>query len=153
MPAPVAVFHPSRSATPGFLALMGLIALVAAGKAVLFDTLDPDCFWHLRVAEQLEAEGVRPLVDRLSFASVQTPWTPYSWLAELAMKAVWDGGGWRAAVAVQALMQAAFVAAVGLACGAARAVRCKRSRFLPAPGVVAEDICETSRLSAVAATV
>src|SRR5215210_3049970 len=73
MSSPAAVFYPSRSARPGLLALLGLIALVAGGKAVLFDTLDPDCFWHLRVAEQLKTEGVRPLVDRMSFASVQTP--------------------------------------------------------------------------------
>jgi hypothetical protein len=152
MSSPAAAFYPSRCARPGLLALLGLIALVAGGKAVLFDTLDPDCFWHLRVAEQLKAEGVRPLVDRMSFASVQTPWTPYSWLAELAMKAVWDCGGWRAAVAAQALMQAAFVAVVGLACCSMRAAGGARSRFLPAPGVVAEDICETSRLSAVLAT-
>src|SRR5829696_10259538 len=98
MPAPVAVFHPSRSATPAFLALLGLVALVAGGKAVLFDTLDPDCFWHLRVAEQLRQDGIGPLVDRLSFGSMKEPWTPYSWLAELLMKVVWDAGGYRAAV-------------------------------------------------------
>src|SRR3954467_7460292 len=100
----------------GFLLLVGLVALVAGGKAVLFDTIDPDCFWHLKVAEQLRAEGVRPVVDRLSFASVQTAWAPYSWLAELGMKATWDAGGYRAAVLVQALMQAALAAAIALGC-------------------------------------
>ena len=52
--------------------------------------LDPDCFWHIRVAEQLEREGIHPIVDQLSFASIKDPWTPYSWLAELGMKWVWD---------------------------------------------------------------
>lgn len=88
---------------------MGLLALAAAGKAVLYDTLDPDCFWHLKVADALHRQGIGPLVDDLSFASMKTPWTPYSWLAELGMKAIWDTGGYRLAVAIQALMQAGIV--------------------------------------------
>lgn len=100
----------------GFFLLIALLALVAAAKAVLCDTLDPDCFWHLRVARQLQAEGVRPLIDHLSFASTQSPWTPYSWLAELGMAWIWGHLGWRGAVAVQAVLQAAFVLIIGLTC-------------------------------------
>src|SRR4051812_41176081 len=98
-----------NTAQSGFVLLVSLLAVVAGGKAILFDTIDPDCFWHLRVAEQLQAEGIHPLVDRLSFSSIQEPWTPYSWLAELGMKAIWDAGGYRLALLVQAAMQAAFV--------------------------------------------
>ena len=130
-----------RSARVGFVLLVGLVALVAGGKAVLFDTIDPDCFWHLLVAGQLKAEGIGPLVDRLSFASVQTAWTPYSWLAELAMKAVWDAGGYRLALGVQVFMQAGFVAAAALACGAARPAATPRCRFLPAPSEGAGGAC------------
>jgi hypothetical protein len=75
----------------------------------LYDTLDPDCFWHLRVAEALCQQGIGPLVDDLSFASTRRPWTPYSWLAELGMKAVWDLGGYRLALAAQAILQAGIV--------------------------------------------
>src|SRR5439155_16997475 len=60
----------------GFALLVALVALVAGGKAILHDTLDPDCFWHLRVAEQLHRDGIGPLVDNLSFASSKRPWTP-----------------------------------------------------------------------------
>src|SRR5437763_12165861 len=85
----------------GFALLVALIALFGAGKPVLYDTLDPDCFWHLRVGEQLLREGVRPLRDSLSFASSREPWTPYSWLAEMGMAKLWalggSGGGGRAA--------------------------------------------------------
>ena len=77
----------------GFSLLLGLILLAAAGKGVLYDTLDPDAFWHLRVAEQIQRDGVRPLVDDISFSSIRQPWTPYSWLAELTMKSIWDRGG------------------------------------------------------------
>src|SRR5205814_1338906 len=73
-----------------FWLLIGMIALVGVGKAVVSDTLDPDLFWHLRVADQLHRDGVGPLVDELSFQSIRTPWTPYSWLAELGMKWAWD---------------------------------------------------------------
>ncbi len=92
--------------------------------------MDPDAFWHLRVADQLFTEGVHPLVDRLSFASIQSPWTPYSWLAELGMKSIWDAGGYRAALGAQAAMQAAIVLFVALACRSARAAETS-SRFLP----------------------
>jgi len=100
----------------GLALLLALLMLLAAGKAVLHDTLDPDCFWHLRVAEQIHAQGVRPLVDQLSFASIKQPWTPYSWLAELGMKWIWDQFGLRGAVACQAILQAGFVLLIALCC-------------------------------------
>jgi hypothetical protein len=100
----------------GYWLLVGLLAAFAAAKAVRFDTLDPDCFWHLRVADQLVHDGVGPLVDHLSFSSRPEPWTPYSWGAELAMLAVWNTGGFRAAVAAQAILEAAFVMLLGAAC-------------------------------------
>jgi hypothetical protein len=109
-------FIPTRSAKPGFWLLIGLIALFAGAKPILFDTLDPDCFWHLRVAAQLHRDGIHPLVDDLSFASIKTPWTPYSWLAELGMKAIWDHGGYRAAIAVTAVMQSAIVVLLAATC-------------------------------------
>jgi len=108
--------------------LIALLALCAGSKAVLYDTLDPDCFWHLKVAEQLREEGIRPLVDRLSFASTKEPWTPYSWLAELGMKWVWDIGGYRAAIAIQALMAAAFLMLI--AAGAIGATGASRTSVL-----------------------
>lgn len=107
-----------RGSNVGWILLTGLIVLVAAAKPILSDTLDPDAFWHLRVAEQLRAEGIGPLVDRLSFASMQRPWTPYSWLAELGMDAIWRIGKWQAAIAVQSALQAAFVIFIALACRA-----------------------------------
>jgi hypothetical protein len=106
----------SSRAPVGFFLLIALLALCAAGKAVLYDTLDPDCFWHLRVAEQLHRDGIGPIVDDISFASSRQPWTPYSWLAELGMKAIWDAGGYRAAVATQAVMQGAIVIFLAMSC-------------------------------------
>ena len=98
----------------GFVVLVGLLIVAAGGKAIVFDTLDPDVFWHLRVAEQLQREGVRPIVDELSFMSIKQPWTPYSWLAELGMKRAWDFGGYRAAVLGQAILVAWFFAMIAM---------------------------------------
>ena len=98
----------------GFTAIISLIMLFAAGKAVLHDTMDPDFFWHLRVAEQLHRDGVHPIVDQLSFSSVKTPWAPYSWLGELGMKWIWDHTGLRGAIATQAILEALFVLLVVL---------------------------------------
>ncbi len=110
---------PGRAARVGFWLFVAVLAAFAAAKAVRFDTLDPDCFWHLRVADQLARDGIGPVVDHLSFASQPKPWTPYSWLAELAMRAVWNTGGYRAAVATQAAVEAAFVLLLAAACGEA----------------------------------
>jgi hypothetical protein len=104
-----------RRARMGWLLLLSLLISFAASKAVLYDTLDPDCFWHLRVAEQLERSGIGPIVDDLSFMSQKAPWTPYSWLAELAMKRIWEFGGFRAAIAVQSLMIGGIFALIALA--------------------------------------
>ena len=105
-------FSTSPSARSSALLLLALIALAAASKAILFDTLDPDLFWHLRVAEQLHTDGIGPLVDRISFSSIRDPWTPYSWLAELFMHRVWTIGGFQLAVAMQALTIASLVGAI-----------------------------------------
>src|SRR5580765_5349705 len=103
-----------RIATSFWLAV-GVLAVVGMFKS-LNDTLDPDCFWHLRVAEQLQRDGIGPIVDHLSFASIKQPWTPYSWLAELAMHGLWSVGGYRAAAVASALLCALFVAIVALLC-------------------------------------
>ena len=106
---------PNPSPRLGFGLLLGLLAVVAAGKVILADTLDPDCFWHLRVADEIARQSwPHPLIDDLSFASIRQPWTPYSWLAELGMKWLWDAGGFRAAIAVQAGMESAFIVLLGL---------------------------------------
>jgi hypothetical protein len=90
--------------------------LAAASKPIVYDSLDPDLFWHLRVAEQLRTDGIGPLVDRISHASIQTPWTPYSWLAELMMLTLWEAGGYRLVILVQSLVVACIFALVTLAC-------------------------------------
>jgi hypothetical protein len=107
-----------RHARTGWLLLLSLLVTFAGSKAILYDTLDPDAFWHLRVAEQLWRDGIGPVVDHLSFMSLKTPWTPYSWLAELAMKRIWDFGGFRAAIVVQAIMIAGIFAMIAVASSA-----------------------------------
>jgi hypothetical protein len=99
----------------GFILVTAILALAAAAKAILYDTLDPDLFWHLRVGGELARQGFpRPLVDDLSFASIRTAWTPYSWLADLAMTGLWNWGGYRAAVAALAIMTALLVIFIAL---------------------------------------
>lgn len=100
----------------GYVLAIGMLMLTAAAKPVLIDSLDPDCFWHLRVAQSLLQHGIGPIVDDLCFATVKEPWTPYSWLAELAMLGVWNTFGWRGTVAVDALMSAAVVGLIAACC-------------------------------------
>jgi hypothetical protein len=105
-----------RAAREGFVLLIALLAFVPAAKAVLYDTLDPDSFIHLLAANQLWREGIHPIVDHQSYMSLREPWTPYSWLAELGMKVIWDTGGYRAALAAHALLAAGLICLVALAC-------------------------------------
>jgi len=98
-----------------FWMIVALLAILAAIKPILIDTLDPDLFWHLLVAKQLLRDGIGPLVDRISYCSMRAPWTPYSWLAELGMNAAWDWGGYRAALAAHAVLLAGVMFAVGAA--------------------------------------
>lgn len=81
----VSVSRASRP-VPTSLFLFAL-ALVATSFFVLGpQTVDPDLFWHLRVAELVAADGPRPLVDDFSYNSGPERWIPYSWLAELGMR-------------------------------------------------------------------
>ena len=105
-----------RKPFSGFLLIIGLIVLAAGAKPILYDTLDPDCFWHLRVGEQLTRDGIGPLRDSLSFSSMTERWTPYSWLAELGMAKLWAIGGFRAAILSTSLLVAGIMGLIALAC-------------------------------------
>lgn len=109
-----------------------LAILAAAGKPILHDTLDPDLFWHLRVAEQLRADGIGPIVDRLSYGSIRAPWTPYSWLAELTMERTWATGGLPGILLAQAMLSGTLVALVAAAAVQATRTDTGRPRFLAA---------------------
>ncbi|MBC7784134.1 MAG: hypothetical protein H7144_09860 [Burkholderiales bacterium] len=115
----------------GFALLVALIAMIGIGKAVLADTMDPDAFWHFRVADQLVREGIGPLVDTLSYASDKTPWTPYSWLAELVMKRVWDLGGYRATNVVTAACSGLIIVAMAMTCATVAANQVPQLRRSP----------------------
>lgn len=97
-----------------------LVVLVAIAKIVLADTMDPDAFWHLRVADQLLRDGIGPLVDSISYASLKAPWTPYSWLAELFMRALWKLTGLRGVLIVTSFCAATIL---GLTAWSARRSR------------------------------
>ncbi|MGA2231292.1 MAG: hypothetical protein ABSH22_10370, partial [Tepidisphaeraceae bacterium] len=104
-----------RATLTGFALLLAVLMAAAGAKAILYDTLDPDLFWRLRVADQLHDQSFpAPIIDHLSFASSKEPWTPYSWLADLAIKRLWDFGGYRTAIAAEALMTADLVLFIGL---------------------------------------
>src|SRR6266446_248456 len=116
----------------GFALIIALLMLCIAQKAARFSTLDPDAFWHLNVAKQLHRDGIRPLVDDISYMSIRTPWTPYSWLAELGMKAAWDIDGLRGAIVAQAIVGAIVIAFVALACLQTTGQPPQSSRYMPA---------------------
>ncbi len=101
----------------GFWLAVALLALIAAEKVVMVDAIDPDAFWHLRVADQISRDGVRPIVDDLSYMSQREPWTPYSWLAELGMRQIVNRCGlMRGAVMTHLIVAMTLVLISALAC-------------------------------------
>lgn len=130
-PTSLVVRTASQRTRIGFRLLIALIALIAAERIVLVDSLDPDAFWHLRVAEQLARDGIGPLVDEISYTSIRTPWTPYSWLAELGMRAIWRATGLRGAVITHIILAMAIVLLGTLACRAAMTKRASSDRAIP----------------------
>jgi hypothetical protein len=100
---------------PGFCWALALLLCVPAAKAVLADSIDPDFFWHVRVAEQLLAEGIGPVSEPFSFMSNPGPWTPFSWLGELLMKWTYDATGLAGVVGVHALCGIVFFGFIAMA--------------------------------------
>jgi hypothetical protein len=103
----------------GYRWALALLLLIPVFKAVVADSIDPDFFWHVRVAEQLIERGIGPVPDTFSFMSKPGDWTPFSWLGELLMKFVFDAAGLPGIVGVHALCSVAFFAFIALACGEA----------------------------------
>ena len=96
-----------------------VMALFASGLVGGRHMLDPDLFWHLRVADRLLADGVGPIVDAISYNSIDRPWTPYSWLAELMLRDLWDAFGPAGAPVIASGCFIAFGLTLALACEAA----------------------------------
>lgn len=91
---------------------------VAAAPLALFalgsSEVDPDLFWHLEVARQIERGGVRPLIDQFSYNSISEPWLPYSWLAELGMLRIVESMNARSLVWVPLLCYGSVLVLIGL---------------------------------------
>lgn len=102
----------SDPARLGFVLCLGVLLAIVVAKAVIADSLDPDFFWHVRVAEQLLERGIGPVPDPYSFMSAPGDWTPFSWLGELVMKWTFDALGLPGVVGGHALCAAAFFAIV-----------------------------------------
>jgi hypothetical protein len=126
---------PSPTTRTTFWLLIAFVCIFGIQKAIV-TPLDPDLFWHLRVAEQLRIEGIHPLIDHISFSSRSEPWTPYSWLAELGMKRVWDTTGYRGTIILQAVASTGAILFIALAC----LEMARRPSPQPSPGVPGEGV-------------
>ena len=98
----------------GFALCVGVLLAIVIAKAVLADSLDPDFFWHVRVAEQLLTRGIGPVPDPFSFMSAPGDWTPFSWLGEIVMKLTFDRLGLPGVVGGHALCAGAFFSLVAM---------------------------------------
>jgi hypothetical protein len=67
--------------------LLTLLACLALGTFAAQPQLDPDAFWHLRVADWTIAHGGPPSVDVVSYLRAGSGWVAHSWLYELWLRA------------------------------------------------------------------
>jgi len=82
---------------------------VLAWVLMLRPQVDPDFWWHLRVAEFIRAMGDVPRTDFLSWQALGEPWVAHSWLHDLAMWWAYSVGGASGVGLLGALMAAAVV--------------------------------------------
>jgi hypothetical protein len=71
--------------------------------------VDPDFWWHLRVAEHIRDAGDVPRTDFLSWMAMGEPWIAHSWLHDLAMLAAYLLGGVSAVGVLGAVLAVAVV--------------------------------------------
>ncbi len=71
--------------------------------------VDPDFWWHLRVAEFVRDTGDVPRTDFLSWQALGEPWVAHSWLHDLAMWTAYSIGGASGVGMLGALMAAVVV--------------------------------------------
>lgn len=87
-------------------------AVVVAGLAwvlMIRPQVDPDFWWHLRVAEYVRDVGDVPRMDFMSWMAMGEPWIAHSWLHDLVMLAAYSVGGLSAVGVLGAVLAAAIV--------------------------------------------
>jgi hypothetical protein len=87
-------------------------AVVLAGLAwvlMIRPQVDPDFWWHLRVAEYVREVGDVPRTDFLSWMAMGEPWIAHSWLHDLTMLAAYSFGGLSGVGILGAVLAAAVV--------------------------------------------
>ncbi len=88
--------------------LYGVFAFVlvaVAGLLAIVSPSDPDIFWHLKNGELTIASGFGS-ADVFSFTARGRPWIAHEWLFDIAAFALTKAFGYRALVAVAAVVQA-----------------------------------------------
>jgi hypothetical protein len=71
--------------------LILLFALLLAGRSRFFK--DPGTFWHIRAGELMIDSGSLLTSDPYSYTFGGQPWTPFEWLGEIGMAAMFRVGG------------------------------------------------------------
>jgi hypothetical protein len=110
-----AISVPRSRPQPTLIAAAMLAAM--AFFALSSQRVDPDLFWHLKVAELIRASGPQPFVDAFSYNSNADPWLPYSWLGELVMQTAVSALGGYGLILLRLIPYLAFVFFVTLIVG------------------------------------
>jgi hypothetical protein len=72
--------------------LFQLLFVIALHALTVRHTTDPDMWWHLRMGEQIMAQGI-PRQDLFSFTAAHHLWVTREWLAQLVMWQLYQLGG------------------------------------------------------------
>lgn len=95
-----------------FPAMLGatLVGVVFVEGRTFF--VDPDCWWHIKVGQNILATHHWPTTDPFSFTVAGTPWMAYEWLGDVLMGTVERFAGLRGLDALLIVLASAVMIAL-----------------------------------------
>lgn len=94
--------------------LICLFAIVAAFCVRPRHSADEDLWWHLRTGAWILQHRVAPIEDVFGSSTSGKPWIAYTWLFDVLVAKLFDGGGLRSILGLTTLLTIGFVASVVL---------------------------------------
>src|SRR5713101_1982812 len=76
-----------------FPAMLGMFLIGRVFYEARGFVVDPDVWWHIKVAQDILRTHHFPTVDPYSFTAAGTPWIAYEWLGEVVLASMYRLGG------------------------------------------------------------
>jgi hypothetical protein len=108
---PSGILPALRQFIPSWPLIVGLAFFIRALAQPMALLNDPDTYLHIAAGRWMLAHAALPVHDPFSHTLAGAVWVPHEWLAEIALAATYDLGGWSGLVLLTA---AAFAVSLAL---------------------------------------